>query len=235
MTDVCDIPIIPVETLALRIDREPWRFALERRAEIDAHFAALRRDTPQLWNGRVLLLRSGEIVGGILRGAYLETDFASFISWRDWGFPDTSVRNCFPMAALRAADGAFLLGVMGAHTATAGQVYFPAGTPDPNDIVGDAVDLDGGVMRELTEETGLTRADVTPETGWHATPLGQRIALMKVMQAPQEAEALRARILEFLASQAQPELSDIRIVRGVGDLDPMMPPYVAAFLKSRWQ
>lgn len=235
MTDVGDIPIIPIERLVLRIDREPWRFALERRAEIDAHFAMLQRDKPQLWNGRVLLLRGGEIAGGTLRGAYLETDFASFISWRDWGFPDTSVRNCFPMAALRAADGAFLLGVMGAHTATAGQVYFPAGTPDPDDIVGAAVDLDGGVMRELTEETGLTRADVTPEPGWHATPLGQRIALMKVMQAPQEAEALRARILAFLATQTQPELADIRIVRGIGDLDATMPPYVAAFLKSRFR
>jgi 8-oxo-dGTP pyrophosphatase MutT (NUDIX family) len=232
---VTDIPIIPVETLALRIDREPWRFALERRAEIDAHFTMLQREKPQLWNGRVLLLRRGDIAGGTLRGACLETDFASFISWRDWGFPDTSVRNCFPMAALRASDGAFLLGVMGAHTATAGQVYFPAGTPDPDDIVGEAVDLDGGVMRELTEETGLTRADVTPEAGWHATPLGQRIALMKVMQAPQGAEALRARILAFLATQTQPELADIRIVRGIGDLDATMPPYVAAFLKSRFR
>jgi 8-oxo-dGTP pyrophosphatase MutT (NUDIX family) len=232
---VADIPIIPLEKLALRVDRAPWAFARERRAEIEAHFAALRREKPQLWNGPLLLMRSGEIAGGTLRGAYLETDFASFIAWRDWGFPDRTVRNCFPMAALRAADGAFLLGVMAAHTASAGHVYFPAGTPDPNDIVGETVDLDGGVMRELTEETGLTAADVVPEPGWTATPLGPRIALMKVMQAPQEAEPLRARILSFLAAQTQPELSDIRVVRGVGDLDPMMPPYVAAFLADRFR
>src|SRR6266576_268539 len=84
-----------------------------------------------------------------------EVDFASFIAWRDWGFPDKSVRNCFPMAALRSSDGAFLLGVMGSHTATAGQIYFPAGTPDPNDINGNTVDLERGVIRELIEETGL--------------------------------------------------------------------------------
>src|SRR4030095_3313051 len=99
--------------------------------------------------GRVLLLRRGTIENRVLSGAYLETDFASFIAWRDWGFPDTSVRNCFPRAALRSADGAFLLGQMGVHTATAGQIYFAAGTPDPSDIVGDTVDLEGGVMREL--------------------------------------------------------------------------------------
>ena len=63
-----------------------------------------------MWNGRVLLMRRGDIADGVLSGAYLETDFASFIAWRDWGFPDTTMRNCFAMAALRSADGAFLLG-----------------------------------------------------------------------------------------------------------------------------
>lgn len=232
---VTDIPIILVDQLALRFDREPWRFATERRAEIDAHFEKLQRAKPQLWNGRVLLLRSGEIADGVLTGTYFETDFASFIAWRDWGFPDKSIRNCFPMAALRAADGAFLLGVMAAHTASAGYVYFPAGTPDPNDIVGETVDLERGVMRELTEETGLGPGDVTVESSWTATPLGPRIALMKVMQSPVTAEPLRARIMAFLATRSQPELSDIRIVRGGADLDPMMPPYVAAFLKSRFR
>ncbi|MEA2930935.1 MAG: hypothetical protein QOG38_3363 [Hyphomicrobiales bacterium] len=232
---VTDIPIIPVDRLALCFDPEPWRFATERRAEIDAHFEKLERAKPQLWNGRVLLLRSGDIGDRVLTGTYFETDFASFIAWRDWGFPDKSVRNCFPMAALRAADGAFLLGVMATHTASAGHVYFPAGTPDPNDIVGETVDLEGGVMRELTEETGLGSGDVTVESNWTATPLGPRIPLMKVMQSAERAEPLRARIMAFLTAQTQPELSDVRIVRGGADLDPMMPPYVAAFLKSRFR
>ena len=228
-----DIPLIPLSRLDLRFEPAPWPFADERRVEIDAHFAKLCAAKPQMWNGRVLILRRGEIAEGALRGAYSDVDFASFIAWRDWGFPDTSVRNCFPMAALRSADGAFLLGVMGAHTANAGNIYFAAGTPDPNDVVGDRVDLEGGVMRELIEETGLTRDDAAPESGWTATPLGQRIALMKIMQAQENAETLRERIRAFIASQDQPELSDIHIVRGTDDLRPRMPPYVAAFLRDR--
>jgi 8-oxo-dGTP pyrophosphatase MutT (NUDIX family) len=228
-----DIPIIPVTRLELRFEAVAWPFAVERRAEIDAHFAKLRVEKPEMWNGRVLLLRCGGITDGTLAGAYLETDFASFIAWRDWGFPDKSIRNCFPMAALRSSDGAFLLGVMANHTATAGQIYFPAGTPDPNDIVGGMVDLEGGVMRELAEETGLGPADVTAQPEWHATPLGQRIALMKVLQARESADALRRRILAFLAREAEPELSDIHVVRSVDDLHPRMPPYVATFLAER--
>jgi len=228
-----DIPIIPLARLDLRFEPAPWPFANERRDEIDAHFAKLRLAKPEMWNGQVLLMRRGEMAGGVLSGAYLKTDFASFISWRDWGFPDKSVRNCFPMAALRSADGAFLLGVMGGHTATAGQIYFPAGTPDPNDIDGDTVDLERGVIRELIEETGLGAADVVAEPGWSATPLGQRLALMKIVQAGDTATALRERIRVFLASQKQPELVDIHVVRGLADLRPTMPPYVAAFLASR--
>jgi 8-oxo-dGTP pyrophosphatase MutT (NUDIX family) len=228
-----DIPIIPVDRLDLRFEPVVWPFAVERRSEIEAHFAKLRADKPEMWNGRVLVLRRGEITDGRLTGAYLETDFASFIAWRDWGFPDKSIRNCFPMAALRSSDGAFLLGVMGSHTATAGQIYFPAGTPDPSDIVGETVDLEGGVMRELAEETGLGPADVAVQPGWHATPLGQRIALMKVLQARESADALRTRILAFLAREAEPELSDIHVVRSVDDLHPRMPPYVATFLADR--
>jgi hypothetical protein len=228
-----DIPIIPVRRLDLRFEPAAWRFADERRREIDTHFAKLRVERPEMWNGRVLLMHSGELADDVLSGAYLETDFASFIAWRDWGFPDKSVRNCFAMAALRSSDGAFLLGIMGNHTATAGQVYFAAGTPDQNDIAGDTVDLERGVMRELTEETGLGMADVEPQDGWHLTPLGQRIALMKIVQARQDAETLRARILAFIASESEPELAGVHVVRGMNDLHPKMPPYVAAFLADQ--
>ena len=225
-----DIPIIPLSRLDLHFEPASWPFAEARRAEIDAHFEKLRVAKPDMWNGRVLLMRRGEISDGVLSGAYSEIDFASFIAWRDWGFPDRSVRNCFAMAALRSADGAFLLGVMGAHTATAGHIYFPAGTPDPGDIAGDRVDLERGVIRELTEETGLGLADVVPEAGWSATPFGQRLALMKIVQTRDSAADLRERIRGFLASEQQPELADVHIVRGAGDLRPSMPPYVVAFL-----
>lgn len=230
-----DIPVIAVERLDLRFAPRPWAFADDRRAAIDAHFAALRRDKPALWNGRVLILHDYALAGATLSGSYLETDFASFIAWRDWGWPDRSVHNCFGLAALRACDGAFLLGVMAEHTANAGRIYFPGGTPDPDDVFDGTVDLGANVIRELAEETGIGAADVTVEPGWHATIAGQRIGLMKVLHSPLPAESLRDRVRDFLARQAKPELADVRIVRGREDFTPLMPNFVTAFLVHIWR
>lgn len=228
------IDLVAIERLELRFACKPWAFAAERRAEIDRHFADLRRGKPELWNGRVLVLHEFAIADGVFRGSYLETDFASFLAWRDWDFPDKTVRNCFAMGALRAADGAFVLGIMAGHTANAGKVYFIGGTPEPDDIVGERVDLERSVLRELTEETGMTPDRVRPAPGWCAIFDDGRIALIKVLRAAEPAATLRAKILGFLKREERPELAGIHIVRGPADLHPMMPPFVPKFFDHVW-
>ncbi len=116
-----------------------------------------------MWNGRVLLGRNPVFSGDRFSAAYFETDFASFLAWRDWGFPDAAVFNGFGMGALRCADGAFVLGEMGPHTANAGRIYFPSGTPDLDDIRDGMVDISGSVTRELEEETGLAPGEYGSE------------------------------------------------------------------------
>ena len=148
--------------------------------------------------------------------------------------PDASVVNCFSMGALRASDGAYLLGVMSDSTASAGRIYFPAGTPDLEDVRGDTVDLLGNVVREIAEETGLTAADYTMKPGWHAVIAGSYVALMKPIDVPRTAEEVRDHMLRHLAREPQPELSDIRIVRSAADFDAKMPRVVTAYLSHVW-
>ena len=226
-----EISVVPLDDVAFAFAPRDWPFAQERRAEIAAHFAAKQAQTPALWNGRVLLVNEWSVTSHVLRGTYFATNFADFLAWRDWDFPDRSVVNCFAMGAIRTADGAFVLGVMSAHTANAGKIYFPAGTPEPDDVVDGHVDLVGNIAREVAEETGLTAADFEPEAGWTAVVDGQRMALVRVLRAYANADQLEARVRAHLASEDQPELGDIRIVRSRVDFDPMMPRFILTYLE----
>lgn len=230
-----EVSVVHVDRLQLTFAPKPWAFAHECRAEIAAYFESLRRLKPAVWNGRVLLLHEHTLVDHVFRGAYLETDYASFAAWRYLGRPAASVCDCFGAAAIVSADGAFLLGVMGSHTANAGRIYFPCGTPDPKDIVGGQIDLDFSVRREVLEETGLDVAEFNAEPGWTTVFDLPLIAHIKVLHSRDSAEVLRARVHAFLAREQQPELYASRIACGPADLVPAMPRFITAFLRDRWR
>jgi hypothetical protein len=173
MSSFCapDTEIVELDHVEIAVAPWRWEFAQERREEIDRHFAARQHKQPALWNGRVLLLNRYTIDERVLRGASFETDYASFLAWRDWDLPDAGVANVFAAAALRSADEAYLVGRMAPSTSVAGQWLCPCGTPDPKDVsAAGMLDLTGSVGRELFEETGLdigtlrrfSRLDETP-------------------------------------------------------------------------
>jgi hypothetical protein len=229
------LPVIHrVTALDLAFQVRPWPFAQAKRAEIDAHFAIKRAEKSGIWNGRVLLARNPVFTAERFSAEYFETDFASFLAWRDWGFPDTGVFNGFGMGALRGSDGAFVLGEMGQHTSNAGRIYFPAGTPDPDDLRGGAVDIPGSVAREVEEETGLTPGDYRAAADWDCVVSGASVAMIRILHVDASGEALRARIEANLARQAQPELAAIHLVRGVADLTAAMPRFVTAFVEKQF-
>jgi 8-oxo-dGTP pyrophosphatase MutT (NUDIX family) len=212
-----------------------WAFARERSAEIDAHWASLRAQKPSLFDGRVLLMDEWRLEDGVFHTQHFSADFRAFVALRDFGFPDSGVRNCFAAAALVSSDGAYVLGEMGAHTANAGRIYFPCGTPDMDDVretaSGSSVDLEGSVLRELEEETGLTRQDVSVDPGWLLVFEGPRVACMKIVRSSLSADALIARIDNFLRNQKEPEFVALHVVRDLADLKPdAMPGFTRAFL-----
>jgi len=223
--------VIRIETLDLSLGTYDWPFVRDRHAEIESHFEATRRQKPALWNGRVLLMHQREIIGTTLRGQYFETDFANFMALRDFGFPDRSVANCFALGVLQGSDDGYVLGVMGGHTMNGGKVYFPGGTPDPNDIVGTRVDLEGSVRREVQEETGLAPSYFDIDSGWNCVPGESLIALLKPMRARETAEQIRARIMDHIASENEPELAGAAIVRSLADLNDKMPVFVQTFFR----
>jgi 8-oxo-dGTP pyrophosphatase MutT (NUDIX family) len=228
--------IVKVAELDLGYEPAPWGFAEGRAEEIAANWAKRKAALPQLFDGRVLLLGRHYFAqrddgASILSGAYFATDYKAFLAWRDFGYPDRDVCNCFSMAALVSSDGAFLLGEMAAHTANAGSVYFAAGTPDPSDILGERVDLAASARRELHEETGISADQVLTAPGWTIVHAPPRIACMKVMRMDETAESIKARVDAFLARDPDAELRRLHIVRGMRDLEALNSPgFIADFI-----
>jgi 8-oxo-dGTP pyrophosphatase MutT (NUDIX family) len=221
-----------VRAVRARLAPFDWAFARERRAAIDAHWATLVAGKPSMFNGRVLMQTQGRLAGDVFEAAYGDVDYASFLAWRDFGYPPAGgVRNGFAMAALRAADGAFLLGEMGPHTANAGKVYFASGTPDPGDVRPDGtVDLAGSVLRELAEETGLLPDEISVADAWTVLLNPVRAAFMRPVTLGMPADEARRLMLSRIATQSRPELSGIVVVRSPADLTPAMPAFMHEYL-----
>jgi len=222
-----------VTALDLQVTQRAWPFAEARRAEIAAHFAAQQRQLSHLWNGRVLIGAMPVFAGERLSAEYFEVDFASFLAWRDWGYPDKDVFNGFGMGALRASDGAFVLGEMDGQTANAGRVYFPSGTPDLDDVKDGRLDIPASVAREVEEETGLAPHEYRAAAHWDCIFTGVALAMIRTLDVDMRGEALRAKIEHNLARQSSPELSAVHLVRSRGDLTGAMPRFVTAWLEAQ--
>ena len=66
------------------------------------------------------------------------------------------------------------------HTSNAGRIYFPSGTPDPDDVRDGMLDIPGSVMREVEEETGLTPAEYRTGGHWDCIDTGASIAMIRI-------------------------------------------------------
>jgi 8-oxo-dGTP pyrophosphatase MutT (NUDIX family) len=223
-----------VARVRARLVEHRWTWAEENATGIAANWERRRERTPAIFNGRVLMVAGARRAGDTVEADFFAVDYANLLAWIDMGQPDPSVANGFAMGALRTADGAFILGRMAEHTANAGRLYFPCGTPDLSDVTAEGdVDLAGSLVREIEEETGLAAAELAIEPGWTVIREAGLLAFMRLAQLSVDAETARERILAHLAADPKPELSEIRLVRSLGDLgDAAVPAVVPAFLRD---
>lgn len=224
---------VPALRARLRPGRWPWAEANAK--AIARHWEERTSLRPRLFNGRVLVVsRLDPAADGALDVRFLEVDYAALLAWLDWDAPEAGVLNGFAMGALQAGDGAYLLGLMAPHTANAGRVYFPCGTPDLSDVRPDGtVDLEASVLRELEEETGLGPGRVRVGEGWVVVREGGFLAFLKPLRLEEPAEAARAGILAHLAAEREPELADLVIARRPDDIDPArVPGFLRLFFRQ---
>ena len=230
--------VMRVDRLDFTIEPYEWRFAQDHAEKINALWINEVARKPRLFNGQVLLCHRAQLSEQagerVLQGAFFATDYKSFLAHRQIAERDDPVTNCFGMAALRGADGAYLLGEMAAHTANSGQIYFPAGTPDLDDVIAGQVDLEGSIARELQEETGLSLDRVTIEPGFVILRHASQIACMQVLTLSKPAHQIAEQINQWLAADQRNELCRMHVVQARSEIRPeVMPAFICAFLEHQ--
>jgi 8-oxo-dGTP pyrophosphatase MutT (NUDIX family) len=216
----------------LRVTAEAWPFARDQADAIAAHWRRATAERPKLFDGTVYMLREGALEGECFHGAFLRTDFKSFLFWRESGYADESVRDGFGSAVIRSAEGHVLLGRQTSGNVNAGLAYPPGGFIDQRDVHDEAIDIDASIARELIEETGLDPASLVRTPGYLLTRARPFVSIGIEWRSGLAAEDLRALILTHVARQPAPELADVVIVRQAREIDAdTMPRFAQALLR----
>jgi hypothetical protein len=221
----------PVTALDLRCTGGAWAFETAHRDAIARHWDKMVAANPTLWNGRTLICTQAAVEQGVFRAELAEIDYASFVAWRDWGRPDTSVVNCFGVPAVFSADGALLLGVMSPTTLNAGKAYPPSGSLEPKDVRPDGtVDILGNMQAELLEETGIDLAHAAP--GPMAVIFeGPRLAVVQRFDLALSYAEIERHFAAHAAADPHAELCAIEALRHSSQTDSRMPGYVAEIIR----
>ncbi len=218
----------PVSTLDLRFVEGTWDFSIRERGLIDAAWGKRVQANPALWNGEVLVARDVSLADGVLSAVHCKTDYASFVVWRDLGWPDKSAFNIFGMGVVVSADGALVYGEMGAHTVNARAIYPPGGSLEPKDVMPDgSVGIDHSVSAEIAEEFGFDIATCV-RGGRFAIFDGQRIAVVQAFFSALTFAGIEENFRQHVSGEAQPELMRLVAVRREADICEAMPAWAKA-------
>lgn len=225
--------VVRIAACRLIVTDERWAFADDNRAAIEAHWMRRKAENPQFFNGIVHVMRRPHLAGDALAAACMPVPFADFLYWRERGFPDPTVYDGFGSALIRSREGHVLLGRQGAGNINAGKIYLPGGLIDHRDVVGDRIDIDASIAREMREETGLDPAGLSRTPGFIVTVAGPMISIAVEYRAEATAEELRDRVRAFLRREHSPELDDVVVLRTHADIDEAgTSPYAVTLLRT---
>lgn len=221
-----------IESCRLVARNEPWPYADQNTALIDAYWLRHAAAEPGLFNGTVFMLASEAQAAAAFSAVLTPVSFKSFYYWRAHGSPSADRHDVFGSALIRSSEGAVLLGRQRAGYLNAGLSYLPGGFIDPRDVgPDDRIDIAASIRREVEEETGLDEADLERVPGFVLTRCAHQISIGVEYRSSFGADALAAKIRAHLRRDAQSELADVEIVRSGADLAGLhMPPFAEVLL-----
>ncbi len=225
-------PTAGATVLDITLSVDPLQFSVREAARIAATFAAAKAGNPALFDGPILLFSRPVFDGARLTATAYRTRYSSLTTLIAHPETGPDAVNLFGAAAIVGSDGGVVLGRMGPRTAGAGEVKFPGGTPDEEDVTtAGGVDILGSIFREMAEETGLSAAEARLDETLILVDDHPYFAVVGVLRFPEPAEQLAERVHAFLAADPDPELAGVEVVRPGASLDPaIVPAYTRAAL-----
>lgn len=88
-----DQRVCHVGSCSLIANAADWPLAATHSDAIVQHWQKSGAASPSFFNGRILRLREMAIANAALTARFLETDFISFLYWRETDEPDAGVRD----------------------------------------------------------------------------------------------------------------------------------------------
>jgi len=213
----------------------PWAYADKHKAAIAHHWKRAAEANPNYFNGMIHVLSQLDFWQDRADATLLPTDFMNFLYWRDQGYPaEANARDGFGSALIRSAEGYILLGRQRPGNINEGLVYLPGGFIDRRDVgASGRIDIRASVARELAEETGLAADDLPAEPGFLLVEAAAHVSFVVRYNYAAPAEHLKEKIETHIASEKDPELAEIVVVKAREDAASLpMPHYARVLLNS---
>lgn len=220
--------VYQIDRVDVRVLPGPLSYTEDNKPAIAANWEKAVAANSTLFDGEIYLAPEAHLDGHFFQASFRRTSFATLMYWRDDRVSEKPW-HVFGVGIMVSAEGDLIAARMSAHNAVAGRVYFPAGSIDDHDIVGDRADYDANMAREVFEETGMDLRAAKAEATTHLVTADGSIALFRRYHFDVSTAELLKRIEDNIAKQAEPELSEIIPVTRAGAMGEATPSYVRAF------
>ena len=223
--------VFPVAKVELRVLDGEHPYRISRRGEIASNWDAEVKANPALFDGRMVFQHRLALGEDGMRGQGHVIPFSTFMYWRKQQ-DRTGGIHLFSYPVIETSDNALVAIRMGAHTANPGQVYFAAGSLEPEDIISGICDLESNMRREVLEETGFDLADSTPGESFYASRFRRTVTVFKLYRFELTADEIIERISAHMVVADDKEIAGAVAIRSA---DHAAYPYnVAMFPIIDW-
>jgi 8-oxo-dGTP pyrophosphatase MutT (NUDIX family) len=218
--------VFPIAGLDLRVLPGDHPFYRAERDAIADNWARETAANPALFDGRMIFQRRLSLSDNRISGESHVIPFSAFMWWRRQPRRLGGI-HLFAYPVLETSDGALVAIKMGPHTANPGQVYFAAGSLEPEDVSGGRCDIESNMRREVLEETGLDLSSAQAGDRYFASHNRRTVTVLRVYRFDLCAEDMIARIHAHMLVAEDNEIAGAVAIRSA---DPAAHPYNIAML-----